>query len=87
MLQRLRMHSEIVLTLIHEDQVMRALDYAKENNVTGIKLKLILDNIEIARTSGDDIRASIITKRLQDLRKTDEVKLKSNSSHRLVIAE
>ena len=69
MLARLRMHKEIVATLIQHDEVMRALDYALANEVHGIKLKPLYDNINQAKTIGDDIKASMLMKRISDIRK------------------
>jgi hypothetical protein len=43
---------------------MRAIDFAIENDVYGIKMKLLLENIEAAKSSGDDIKASMLVKRL-----------------------
>jgi hypothetical protein len=68
MLSRLQMHGDIVSTLITEDCVMRALDYAKQFNVIGLKYKALMENVEAARSKGDDIKASILTKRLSKLR-------------------
>ena len=75
MLQRLKQHQEIVVALINEDQVMKALDFALEHNVHSMKLSLILENVEQARTSGDDEKATMIVKRLQRLKKYDEAKV------------
>ena len=56
MLQRLKQHQEIVVALINEDQVMKALDFALEHSVHSMKLSLILENVEQARASGDELR-------------------------------
>ena len=62
------------MALINEDQVMKALDFALEHNVHSMKLSLILENVEMARSSGDDEKATMIVKRLQRLKKYDEQK-------------
>ena len=54
---------------------MKALDFALEHNVHSMKLSLILENVEQARTSGDDEKATMIVKRLQRLKKYDEAKV------------
>ena len=51
---------------------MKALDFALEHNVHSMKLSLILENVEMARSSGDDEKATMIVKRLQRLKKYDE---------------
>ena len=48
---------------------MKALDFALEHNVHSMKLSLILENVELARASGDDEKATMIVKRLQRLKK------------------
>ncbi len=64
MMKRMRLFSDVVTTLVAEDLVMRALDFAMENEVNGMKQKVLFDNVETARTSGDDIKASMLVKRL-----------------------
>ena len=46
MLQRLRFYSEVCEALVAEDQVMRALDFALYLNVKGIRMSLILENVD-----------------------------------------
>ena len=41
-----------------------ALDFALEHNVHSMKLSMILENVELARASGDDEKATMIVKRL-----------------------
>ena len=53
-----------MVALINEDQVMKALDFALEHNVHSMKLSMILENVELARASGDDEKATMIVKRL-----------------------
>ena len=69
MMKRMRLFSEVVTTLVAEDLVMRALDFAMENDVHGMKQKFLFDNVETARTNGDDIKASMLIKRLAELKK------------------
>ena len=66
MLQRLRENQEIVVALINEDQVMKALDFALEHNVHSIKMSSLLENVEQARLNGDDEKVSMIMARLKD---------------------
>ncbi len=69
MLQRMRYYPEIVATLVTEDQVMKALDYAVENEVHSIRYRSLMENAEAAKIKGEDIKASMIVKRIADLRK------------------
>lgn len=46
MLQRMRYYPEIVSVLIAEDQVMKALDFAIQNDVTGIRVRSLVENAE-----------------------------------------
>jgi hypothetical protein len=57
MLQRLGHHQEIVTALVSEDCVMRALDYAQEHSVHGMRLSGLIDNVEMARDQGNDCKA------------------------------
>lgn len=68
MLTRLRMHNEVVAVLIEEDYVMRGLDYAYENNVTGMKMKAIRENVELAKKDGDDLKAQMLANRLATMK-------------------
>lgn len=52
MLQRLRIFDEIVVALINERFVMKALDYALENNVHSMKLSFFLNSIEKYKNEG-----------------------------------
>jgi len=60
---------------------MKALDFALEHNVHSMKLSLILENVEQARASGDDEKATMIVKRLQRLKKYDESKMQSTEGY------
>ena len=63
------MHKEIVSALLNEDEVMHALDYAQKHEVSGLKLKLLYDSVNAAKTQGDDIKAAMISKRITELKK------------------
>jgi len=68
MMLRLKLHSEIVSTLIAEDYVMRALDHAQAYDVIGLRYKALIENVDSARAQGDDIKASILSKRLSKMK-------------------
>lgn len=61
---RLKLHNEVVQTLIAEDSVMKALDHAYENQITGMPEASIKSNIELAMSQGDDIKANMLANRL-----------------------
>jgi len=48
---------------------MKALDYAIEHEVVGMKLSSLMESVESARQKGDEIKAAMISKRLQELKK------------------
>ena len=66
---------------------MKALDFALDHNVHSMKLSSILDNVEQARASGDDAKATLIVRRLQELKKFDESKLASTPGYRPLLVE
>ena len=51
---------------------MKALDYAVENEVHSIRYRSLMENAEAAKIKGEDIKASMIVKRIADLRKVSE---------------
>jgi len=56
---------------------MRALDYAMQHNVHSMRLSSLLDSVEMAREQGNDSKAALLIKRLQEIKKLDEIKMKS----------
>ena len=48
---------------------MKALDFAIEHEVTGMKLASLLESVEDAKAAGNDIKAAMIVKRLNELKK------------------
>lgn len=69
MLMRLKQYQEIVVALVNEDYVMKALDFAIEHEVHGMKLGSLLASVDLAKAAGNDIKATMIVKRLQELKK------------------
>jgi len=69
MLQRLKQYQEIVIALVNEDFVMKALDFAIEHEVHSMKFASLLESVDAAKTNGNDIKAAMIVKRLQELKK------------------
>lgn len=87
MMQRMKHHQEIVTALVAENHVMRALDYALEHNVHSMRLSGLLDNVEQAREIGDDCKAAMLIKRLQEIKKLDETKLKAVPNYKPLLIE
>ena len=52
MLKKLKSYDEIVLALVNENLIMRALDFAEEYKVSGLKISIFLQNIERLRSDG-----------------------------------
>ncbi len=55
---------------------MKALDFAIEHEVVGMKLSSLMESVESARQKGDDIKAAMINKRLLELKKVSKLCLK-----------
>ena len=51
---------------------MKALDFAIQNEVTGIRIRSLVENAEQAKAKGEDIKASMLVKRIADLRKVSD---------------
>ena len=66
---------------------MKALDFALDHNVHSMKLGSILDNVEQPRAAGDDVKATMIVKRLQELKKFDEIKMISSPGYKPLLIE
>ncbi len=69
MMQRLKQYQEIVVALVNDDYVMKALDFALEHEVHGMKLKALVESIENAKSKGDDKKAAMLVKRLAELKR------------------
>lgn len=48
---------------------MKALDFALEHEVHSMKLKSLLESVELAKQRGDDLRAAMLLKRLSELKR------------------
>ena len=60
MLQRLKKQDEIVVALINEGFILKALDYALDYNVHSMRLSLFLQVIERLRSQGEELKANMI---------------------------
>lgn len=64
------------MALVNDDYVMKALDFALEHEVHGMKLKSLVESVDSAKAKGDDKKAAMLVKRLAELKRFDEVKVK-----------
>lgn len=87
MLQRLKIFDEIVVALVNENLVMRALDFALENNVHSMKLSSFLENVEKLKTEGQQVKGDLVLKRITEIKKFDEVKLKSERDYKPILVD
>lgn len=54
---------------MNDDYVMKALDFAIEHEVHGMKLKSLVESVELAKERGDDKKAAMLVKRLAELKR------------------
>ena len=54
---------------MNDDYVMKALDFAIEHEVHGMKLKSLVESVEFAKEKGDDKKAAMLGKRLAELKR------------------
>lgn len=85
MLQRLKKFDEIVIALINEGMILKALDYALDYNVHSMKLTLFQKVIEQLRNEGDELKANMIQKRVNDIMRFDEIKAKQDPNYKNII--
>jgi uncharacterized protein YpiB (UPF0302 family) len=73
MMQRLKQYQEIVVALVNEEWVMKALDFAIEHEVHGMKLKALVECVEAAKARGDDKKATMLVRRLAELKRVSSI--------------
>jgi hypothetical protein len=69
MLSRLKSFDEVVLSLVNEEYVMKALDFALENNVHSMKISNFLNKIEKLKSAGATYKSELIMKRITEIKK------------------
>lgn len=57
------------MALVNDDYVMKALDFALEHEVHGMKLKSLVESVDSAKAKGDDKKAAMLVKRLAELKR------------------
>ena len=76
MLQRLKKFDEMVVALINEGHILKALDYALNYNVHSMRVSLFQQVIESLRNEGEELKANMIQKRVNDIKRFDDIKAK-----------
>ena len=69
MLKKLKSYEEIVVALINEGLVLRALNFAQQYNVHSMKLSSFLDCVETLRNENRGREADVLLKRINEIRK------------------
>mmetsp|Transcript_35464 Transcript_35464/g.34509 ORF Transcript_35464/g.34509 Transcript_35464/m.34509 type:complete len:89 (+) Transcript_35464:652-918(+) len=87
MMQRLKVFDEIVSALISEGEFMKALDFALENNVHSIKLSNFFSCIDKLKYKGELQKAELIIKRVTEIKKFDEAKLRNDPGYKPILIE
>jgi len=52
---------------------MKALDFALEHEVHGMKLRSLVESVDIAKAKGDDKKAAMLVKRLAELKRVSVI--------------
>lgn len=87
MLKKLKQHEEIALALLHEGQLMKSLDIVSENSLSQLKMAAFQEGIEKLKSDGYTTKAELASKRILELKKLDELKLRSDKDHKLTFID
>ena len=74
MLKKLKSNEDVVYSLLNEGLILRAIDFAQEQSVQGLKLSLFMQVVERLKNDGLRSKADFVIKRLADVRKADEIR-------------
>ena len=66
---------------------MKALDYALDYNVHSMRLSLFNQVIEQLRSEGEELKANMIQKRINDIKRFDEIKAKTDANYKPIIQD
>lgn len=67
MLKKLKSYDEIVVALLNEGYVIRALNFAVEYHIHSMKRSTFLDTAKSIRNAGKAKEADLILKRIQEI--------------------
>ncbi|CDW82519.1 UNKNOWN [Stylonychia lemnae] len=87
MLKKVRAYDDIVIALLNEGQVLRALNFAVDYNVHSMKMLTFNQTIEQLRKEGKNKQAEIVMKRIMEVRKLDEAKQRSEREYKPILVE
>lgn len=73
MLKKLKSYDEIVVALINDGLVLRALNFAQAYNVHSMKLSSFLDCVEHYKSEGRTREADVLLKRITEIRKVSQI--------------
>ena len=76
-----------MIALINENMILKALDYALDYNVHSMKMTLFASVIDQLRNEGEEFKANIIQKRVNDIKRFDEIKAKQDANYKPIIVE
>jgi hypothetical protein len=74
MLKKMHSNEDVVLALLNEGLIMRALDFAWESDAKNLKLSLFLQFIERLKAEGLRTKADFVLRRVMDLKRADEMR-------------
>lgn len=81
MLKKLKSYDEIVVALINEGLILRALNFAQAYNIHSMKVSSFLECVEHLKSEGRKREAEILLTRITEVRKYDEVKRQTDPAH------
>lgn len=87
MLLRLKKYDEAVVALINEGHILKALDHALDYNVHSMRVSLFNQVIQQLLSEGDNLKANMIQKRISDIRRFDDIKLRQDANYKPIITE
>jgi len=87
MLQRLKKYDEIVVALINEGYILKSLDYALDYNVHSMRLSLFMSVVDQLKSENEELKANMIQKRVNDIKRFDSIKLKQDANYKPIIIE
>lgn len=74
MFKKLKAYDEIVVALINEGMVVKALDFAKDYEVHSMKLSSFVETANFFRNKGEKAKADQISKRIVEIQKVKLIK-------------
>ena len=76
-----------MVALINEGLILKSLDFALDYNVHSMRISLFLQVIEQLKSDGEILKANMIQKRINDIKRFDEIKGKQDPSYKPIIMD